>query len=187
MPSSLHSDLICRKYREVFGASVQPAFTNWQQKGSADKASAALGYRRAGPDPLFLEAYLDDTIEDLVSARLGRRVERGAIVEIGNFASDNALAMIELWGAAANDLGGQSEVAVATLTAPLRRMFARIGVPVVRIAPARPERLAGDAAAWGSYYRHDPWVCVGVIAEGQAAINAFLARRRRSTPRGVAA
>ena len=30
--------------------------------------------------------------------------------------------MIELWGAVANDLGGSSEVAVATLTAPLRRM-----------------------------------------------------------------
>lgn len=178
MPSSLHSDLICRKYREVFGASVQPAFTNWQQKGSADKASAALGYRRAGPDPLFLEAYLDDTIEDLVSARLGRRVERGAIVEIGNFASDNALAMIELWGAAANDLGGQSEVAVATLTAPLRRMFAKIGLPFTVIATARPDRLDAGSTDWGSYYELDPKVCMGLIAEGQRAIGGFLARRK---------
>jgi len=178
MPSSLHSDLICRKYREVFGASIQPAFASWQETGASGKTSAALGYRRAGADPLFLEAYLDAPVEDLVSERLGRSIAREAIVEIGNFASDNALAMIELWGAAANDLGGQSEVAVATLTAPLRRMFARIGLPFTVIAPARPDRLEAGSTDWGSYYELDPQVCMGLIAEGQHAIGAFLARRK---------
>lgn len=36
--------------------------------------------------------------------------------------------MIELWGRAANDLGSDGEVAVATLTAPLRRMVAWIAM-----------------------------------------------------------
>lgn len=179
MPSTMQAELICRKFRDSFGATMQPAFASWHGASVDGKAAAALGYRRAKAEPLFLEAYLDAPIELLASAALGKPVERDQIVEIGNLASDNALAMIELWGAAANDLGGSSEVAVATLTAPLRRMFARIGLSLAVIAPARPERLGAEASDWGSYYALDPQVCVGVIADGQRAIEAFLSRRNR--------
>jgi hypothetical protein len=175
MSASPHRELIDRKYREAFGARLNPSFSDWMAQGEG----SALGYRRAGPDPLFLEAYLDQPVEMLVSKALGQIVDRDAIVEIGNFAADNALAMIELWGSAANDLGGSSEVAVATLTAPLRSMFARIGLPILPLAPADPARLGGAAGEWGSYYASDPMVCMGVIAEGQAAIGRFLSRRKR--------
>ncbi|GGZ15869.1 thermostable hemolysin [Novosphingobium colocasiae] len=174
---TLTLDLVSCKFRDAFGASARPAYVNWLhlQRG------AALGYRRADQMPLFLEVYLDAPIEHLVAGALGRPVARDAIVEIGNFAADSAPAMLALWVTAANDLGGCSEVAVATLTAPVRRMFVRIGLPIVEIAPARAERLGAVAAEWGSYYDHDPIVCAGVIAEGQAAIAAFLDRRTRST------
>lgn len=176
MRSMPNFEMIGRQYRDVFSAKAPRSFAQWLAAGEG----AALGYRRADDEPLFLEAYLDAPVEDLVGAALGRPVPRGAIVEIGNFAADNALAMVELWGNAANDLGGSSEIAVATLTAPLRRMFARIGLPVVELAPARPERLGSAAHAWGSYYAQDPVICMGVIADGQAAMAAFLARRARS-------
>ena len=125
----------------------------------------------------FLEAYLDAPVEDLAAIALGRPVARRQIVEIGNLAAVNPLAMIALWGAAANDLAALGDVAVATLTAPLRAMFRRIGIPIAAIAPARGERLGSAASAWGRYYDQDPWVCAGVIANGQAAINCFLERR----------
>ncbi|MCB2047002.1 MAG: thermostable hemolysin [Novosphingobium sp.] len=171
------SDLIRRKYQEVFGAAFRPSFESWMHAGNGE--GAALGYCRAGAQPLYLEGYLDCPIEDMVSAALGRQVERNSIIEIGNLAADSAPGMVELWGQAANDLGGNGEVAVATLTAKVRRMFARIGLPVTVLAPARPERLGTGAAQWGSYYESDPMVCMGVIAEGQAALSAFLARRSR--------
>ena len=170
-------DLISRRYHEVFGATVRPGFDHWMQSGN--EAGAALGFRRAGSEPLYLESYLDCPIQELVSTTLGKPVERSAIIEIGNFAADNALAMVELWGRASNDLGHNGEVAAATLTASLRRMFSRIGVPIIALAPARPERLGKQAEQWGSYYASDPMVCIGVIAQGQAAISAFLARRQR--------
>lgn len=175
MPSGPRNELIARKYAAVHGAEPRLSYGNWLD--AAEKA--ALGYRRAGAETLFLEAYLDAPVEVLASVALGREVARSAVVEIGNFAADNALAMVKLWGSAANDLGGESEVAVATLTAPLRRMFARIGIPLVEIAPARCERLGTAAGEWGRYYAMDPVVCAGVIADGQAAIAAFLARRNR--------
>jgi len=169
--------LIKPKYREVLGARLSPSFETFMHVGSRAANGAALGYQRAGSEPLFLERYLDCPIEAAVTAALGREVERSAIVEIGNFAAVDAMAMVALWGAAANDLGERSEVAVATLTAPLRGMFARIGVPLHPLAAARPERMGSGAQDWGRYYELDPQVCAGVIAEGQAAITVFLARR----------
>jgi hypothetical protein len=177
MPDIQDTSLIRRKYRDVFGASIAPAFGNYLSHEGHGQSDAMLGYRRAGEERLFLEAYLDRPVEHEVSDALGRRIARQAIVEIGNFAADNALAMIELWGAAANDLGGRNEVAVATLTAPLRRIFARIGIPVAELAPALPGRLGGNTGEWGRYYETDPRVCAGIITDGQDAIVDFLARR----------
>lgn len=177
MQAQSPTDLIRRKYREVFGASLRPSFECWMHAGNGE--GAALGFGRAGAQPLYLENYLDRPIEVLVSQTLGRKVDRASIIEIGNLAADSAPGMVELWGQAANDLGGNGEVAVATLTARVRRMFARIGLPITILAPARPERLGDGAAQWGSYYESDPMVCMGVIAEGQAALSAFLARRNR--------
>lgn len=178
MPSSPDVSLIGKRYQEVFGARLSPAFAEFHASTNANGTSAALGYRRADEFPLFLEAYLDGPIEWHVGQSLGRQVARDAIVEIGNFASSNAMAMVALWGTVANDLAGRSEVAVATLTAPLRRMFARIGVPIHEITPAWPEGRIGNIDRWGSYYDSDPVVCCGVIETGQAAITRFLARRR---------
>jgi hypothetical protein len=178
MPASMEISLISRKYRDAFGATLTPSFGTYMHCGSHAENGAALGYKRADERPLFLERYLDRSVEQAVSEAFGRTIARVQIVEIGNFAADNALAMIELWGAAANDLGGSSEVAVATLTAPLRGMFARIGLPVIALAPASPDRLGAGAQDWGSYYELDPQVCAGLIGEGQRAIATFLQRRR---------
>lgn len=179
MAQATDISLIRRKYHDVFGASIAPTFGSYLSREGAGQAGAILGYRRAGEDRLFLEAYLDRPVEEEVGRAFGRPFTRNAIVEIGNFAADNALAMVSLWGAAANDLGGTNEVAVATLTAPLRRTFARIGIPIAVLAPATPERLGEASGAWGKYYEADPRVCAGIIAEGQQAIAAFLARRMR--------
>jgi len=176
MHSKVAVSLVGRKYREVFGASPAPSFSDYMAGGREPDSLAALGYRRASDGALFLESYLDGPIEVELGMALGRRVARSEVVEIGNFAADNAFVMLDLWGAAANDLAGSSEIAVATLTAPLRRMFQRIGLPFISICRALPERLDG-AGEWGSYFHQDPQVCAGPIASGQAAIARWHGRR----------
>lgn len=178
---SHHAELqmIGHRYREAFGANLSPNFAAYISCRTERESTAALGYARAGTDPLFLEAYLDQPVEALVSAAHSRPVARTEIIEIGNFAAVSPQAMILLWGAAANDLSALGEVAIATLTRPLRHMFRRIGVPIVDIAEARPDRLGPAAADWGGYFDQDPRICTGVISDGQHAINAFLDRRFR--------
>ena len=169
--------MIRQRYRDCFAAELSPGFSDYIHRPGTGGSTAALGYARAADAPLFLEAYLDAPVEDLASIALDRPVARRQIVEIGNLAAVNPLAMIALWGAAANDLAALGDVAVATLTAPLRAMFRRIGIPIAAIAPARGERLGSAASAWGRYYDQDPWICAGIIADGQAAINCFVERR----------
>lgn len=162
-------------FSREYGADCAASFRTYL----ACATGAVLGYRRAGDEPLFLEAYLDRPIEDVVGTAFGRDVARNAIIEIGNLASTNAMAMVDLWGAAANDLGATGEVVVATLTGSLRRMFRRIGIALHDLGKADPQQLGTASAAWGSYYAQDPHVCAGDIVQGQAAIAAFLARRTR--------
>lgn len=170
--------LVGRKYRNVHGASVLPGFSKIMDVQRDNIPRAALGYRRAGDDPLFLECYLDAPVEDYVATALRRPVDRADIIEIGSLAAEDGFAMIALWAMAANDLGAECDIAVATLTAPLRRMFARMGVPLQILAPATADRVA-DPKAWGRYYDADPMVCAGVIADGQRAMIRHFASRAR--------
>jgi len=169
--------LIRNCYRNVYGANPDPSFGEYAAVASPLGTGAVLGYRRASEGRLFLETYLDRPIEDHLAVLLDAPVDRARVVEIGNLASINPMAMITLWGAVANDLGARDEIAVATLTSTLRRMFTRIGVAIRPIAPARPEGRVADAAQWGSYYDSDPVVCFGAIAQGQQAIARFMSRR----------
>jgi hypothetical protein len=168
-------ELIQRRFQDIHGARLCPQYEQYRIHGRDGAARAALGFRRAGDEPLFLERYLDGPLEVLVSEAMGRAVPRHSIIEIGNLAADDAFAMIGLWGDTANDLGGTCEVVAATLTLPLRRMFTRMGVPFVVLGEARCERV-GDPEQWGRYYEADPQVCAGFIDAGQRAIARFQAR-----------
>jgi hypothetical protein len=167
------------RYRQVYGANLHSSFPRY----AFDKGGAALGYRRASEGPFFVEQYLDAPVETVVALALSRPTRRSDIVELGNLASNNAMAMISLWDAVANDLAGSNEVAVATLTAPLRQMLRRIGLPFVVLAPAYPGNVRTEADDWGTYYSFAPQVCAGEIAAGQAAIGVFRGSRgqRRAT------
>jgi hypothetical protein len=166
--------IVQNRYRQVYGANLRTGFPCY----AFDDRGAALGYRRAASEPLFVEQYLDAPVEAVVARALSRAVSRHDIVELGNLASTNAVAMVDLWDTVANDLSAWNEVAVATLTAPLRAMFRRIGLPFFVLAPARPERIQAGANDWGTYYGLDPQVCAGHIADGQVAIEAFLLSRK---------
>lgn len=169
--------LITRRYHEVHGACLPRTFDSFISGARDSSATAALGYRSARHGRLYLERYLEVDVEVAVSSALGFEVAREDIVELGNLAAANGMAMVELWAQAANDLGSASQVAVATLTAPLRAMFTRIGLPLVELAPALPDAVEDAAEHWGTYYDSDPRVCVGLIAEGQQAIARYFAPR----------
>lgn len=170
-------DFARRLYRRHHGAEISPTYLSWRTiKGADDRLLAVLGYRSAGEGHLFLERYLDEAIEDRVFAAIGTRVPRDRIVEIGCLAALPSSALPRLWELTAVALSKPFDVAVATLTAPLRAQFRRIGLPVVQLEAADQAKAGTTANDWGRYYAARPVVCVGRIADGTAALTAFSAR-----------
>jgi hypothetical protein len=170
-------NFIRRRYANAYGALPEISYSDFGLQAPAGTLKAALGYRRAGQGRLFLETYLDVPIEKALTAVLKEPIHRERIVEIGNLASDTAPAMVQLWAQTANDLAGQADIAVAVLTADLRRMFRRLGLTIYEIASASGARLGADVAQWGAYYHRQPVVCAGFIADGQAHLSKLTDRR----------
>jgi hypothetical protein len=164
MPDTAVRRFIADRYQAVHGAMPATDYPFYLMVAGEHGPCATLGYRPAGESRLFLEQYLDDPIEQVLGARLGRVIERQSVVELGDHASISPAATIALWRRAAGELIGQAEFAVAVLTAPLRAMLRRLDMSILELAPASADRLGGSARDWGQYYASDPVLCAGDIA-----------------------
>ena len=172
-------DFVFDRFGDAHAARPCIDYPLWSRVDNDQAGPAAtLGYRGATEGALFLESYLDDRIERVVSHAFGRTIPRGDIVEIGCLAAVPSLALVRLWCQTAEGLLQSHAVAVATVTRPLRSMFARVGMPLVEIASADPARI-GDAGGWGRYYDLDPVICAGDIRAGAEALAAYTARGSR--------
>ncbi|MBA4264183.1 MAG: hypothetical protein C0453_03795 [Comamonadaceae bacterium] len=142
---------------------------------------AAAGYRTAGEAPLFLEGYLHEPVEQVLSGICGNPVARDGIVEVGHLASDQpgeGRRLIFLLGQHLADEGAQW--VVSTLTDALRQLFVRLGITPLALGRADPIRLGTDAAAtWGSYYEHEPIVLAGQLPRAIESLARREARQRR--------
>ena len=168
------------RFHARLSARPDPHFASWRAVSIADGAlGATLGYRGATEEQLFLEAYLDAPIEAVASQALRREVGRARIVEIGCLAAISPPALVRLWAESAAEFADHYDVAVATLSASLRRLITRAGVPIVELAPADPARIA-EPERWGSYYDDAPMVCAGWTHAGAAGLGRFRGRAERA-------
>ena len=166
--------LIERRYGAAHGAIPKTDYPHFCLIGGGQRGPiAVLGFRLAAAEPLFLEAYLDEPVEQAVSRVLRMTVARDRIVEIGAHASERSRATLELWAETSRHLDGIADVAVAVLTEPLRVMFTRLGIAIHEICDADPARLPSCGAAWGRYYEQNPRVCAGLIAPALPKLAGF--------------
>jgi hypothetical protein len=163
-------------YTTVHDARPAADYPTYLSVGAPEAPLAVLGFRGAAAGPIFLERYLDQTIEHVLTQKLGRPVSRNRIIELGDHASRRPTATVALWCEAAAALHGQAEIAVAVLTRPLRQMFERLGFDLMALGPARMEALGSEGMQWGRYYDADPVVCAGDIA----ACRSVLEKARRA-------
>ncbi|MCF4997184.1 thermostable hemolysin [Pseudomonas syringae] len=159
---------IQQRFRKAHGADIRLFMPELFGVRDADGALCAVaGVRRAHLEPLFLERYLDEPIEPLISAAADRPVERSAIVEVGNLAANDTgsarLSIIAITYLLA--MGGLEWVAF-TGNIGLVNSFHRLGLKPVTLCAADPGRLGDDRHSWGSYYESKPWVHVGNIRAG---------------------
>jgi hypothetical protein len=133
---------------------------------------AAFGLRDAAADPLFLERYLDQPIEDILKSRLGLSVNREEVIEVGNLSAlypGAARWLIVGVTAMLHDAGYRW--VTFTGTTALRNGFHRLGLRPIELGSATLSHLMPhERADWGSYYDHSPKVYVGDIAHGYQSL-----------------
>lgn len=159
------------RFADAFGARVEghyPLIAGLERRGG--DLLAAAGVRFAEREPLFLERYLDQPIDQALSGRFGRPVARDEVVEIGSLAADGPAAALDLFRGLALwlTMACSRRIAVATVRPELARLLSHSGFNLRAVAEADPGRLGDEAARWGSYYDRSPQVFAGEIAVSPA-------------------
>lgn len=170
---------IARQFREVHGAHISVFMPQllalFDDQGDV---RAAVGMRDAGVERLFLEYYLDTSVEQAIADRAepaGTVAVREQIVEIGNLASIDRCASRHLFKLLARRLSSEDfHWAVFTGCSSLQRMFSILGIETVGLGRALQSRLPTDQQTWGGYYEDNPHVVAGRVGLGLRAFDGVL-------------
>lgn len=151
-------------YAYVYGADVKNYLpTLMGLHDQQHRYVAALGFRFARDNKLFLEHYLPQPIEAVMAEHMhlsANKIDRAQIVEVGNLAGSHAGATRWLIVALAAYLQGAGfEWAVFTGVPSLRNSFAKLGLRLYPLGEARLDMLpTSELAHWGRYYDARPVV-----------------------------
>ena len=167
---------IAQRFAEAFDAQIDAfmprLFTVERPDGFVGGAFGLRSTRHR----LFVEHYLDVSIEQAIAMRTGALVDRRSIVEIGHFSGAAPGAMRALILLLIERLHREGFAWVAfTGTTQLRNAFRRMGLFPIDIAAATAESIPAESLpAWGRYYDNAPRVLVGRICDGLPALTKAL-------------
>ena len=157
------TELTREQYREHFNCELAHVYPKVFCLYKNDELVACCGYRAADQESLFLEQYLDLSIEQQISRETGKPLDRSTIVEIGGLAVTNkaeAFVFMMKLAPAFQSLG--FTFATCTVTRPVRRCLQKLGIESYLLANADPTRVSDDSD-WGRYYDTNPVVLAGEI------------------------
>jgi hypothetical protein len=163
-------------YASAFNGVIRQHYpTLMSVQDGEGRIHAAVGFRFAAREALFLEQYLDEPVEAAIQRASGEPVAREGVAEIGNLGSDSVGASMFLFLALARHLDQKGCThAVATATRQLRRSFGRVGFDTQILTRAEPSRLGDAAGEWGAYYERDPEVLAGAIGPALRPLSQML-------------
>lgn len=146
-------------YARAYGADIRVDYPVLMSvRDDSHNILAALGFRYAAHEPLFLEQYTGRPVETILN------VPRTQIVEIGNLASSGNGASVFLYAALASYLDFKNiRYAIVTGTDFLHGSFEKLGLRPQKICDADIRALQNGGQNWGSYYDTNPRVLVGSV------------------------
>lgn len=159
-------DFIAAKFRKVYGAELSHFYPVILNRADASGIRAAVGLRPGTQRPLFLEQYLDISLEAAIQERTGADVARQELLEIGNLAAGDrpASQLLFILLTAVLAEAGFNWV-VFTATEQIRVLLRRLRFDPVTLCEADPSRLQEDPQHWGSYYDSCPQVQAGFVTD----------------------
>jgi len=164
------------QFAESYGATITQHYPMLMSVQDAEgNILAALGFRLAQDEPLFLEQYLDNSIEDSLNEHFEQVISRKQVVEIGSLASSTSGASIFLFITLNAWLDQQGyKMATITATRRLMRFFSMLKLDFVQLEQADPKRLPNHGKDWGTYYKTRPRILAGSISQTQSRMNIML-------------
>lgn len=131
-------------------------------------AVGVIGIRGASDDLLFLERYVDQPIESVVSDAVQRPIPRREIVEVGQFIVDDKAIVSAFFRDLVPFLRSRGyEWVCFTATNRIRALLSKIGFSGKPVAMATQDKVGNDAMNWGTYYQFEPCVIVGKLSDPQ--------------------
>lgn len=167
------SQVQCR-YKQAFDAelhSFMPAFLALLK----DKRITSLcGFRIAQNEPLFLEQYLDQSAEKLLSDIFDKNISRQGLIEFGQLASfAHGFSPLHFTLIAEKLVEFGFEWCIFTATDPLYALMKHMGLNPQIIAEANPNRISSAATIWGNYYQYQPRIMAGNLQQGLNQLNSL--------------
>lgn len=165
-------EFVRRAFALKHGASIRSFLpTLYALQGRDDRICGVAGVRSAAAEPLFLERYLSQSIESTLSQRVGKRVPREQIVEVGNLSSLRCRAAFHLVALLPRLLIDRGHLWVTfTATDAVRSILHRFNAPVIELSDATIDRVANLGDDWGRYYDCDPRVMAAWLPHGLSFI-----------------
>ncbi len=132
--------------------------------------SAAMGIRSAAQSPLYLEQYLNSTIEASIelAANTPASVKRSEIVEIGNLvATRRGASQLMFILVAAALIKTDAKWMVFTATPQVAKILRRLKFKTITLCEADQNRLSDQSERdqWGEYYNSHPQVLAGDLTQ----------------------
>lgn len=148
-------------------------------KSNDSQLCGAMGLRSAQQEPLLLEHYLDQPIEQTIASQAKRVVSRARVVELGNLAAGSpGTARMLVMALNAYLQGANFEWVTFTAIPTLKNVFQRLDLRLIELGPADANRLGKENAEWGTYYQHKPSVMAGDIRYGFERLNRMMQQER---------
>lgn len=163
---------IAAGFLKAYGARLTEFMPELMGLYDGSVLAAACGLRPAANSTLFLEQYLEHPVEQVLGRAAGTTTTRNGIIEVGNLsvARPGYARHFVLWLTLHLRSTGM-EWALFSAVPALRNNFMRLGIPMVTLGPAAPERLADHVRAnWGTYYEQQPQVTAVHVATAHATL-----------------
>ncbi|MCA0937213.1 thermostable hemolysin [Vibrio alginolyticus] len=167
------------RYQKAFFAELKIFMPAYLTLTDNDSIISVCGFRIAEQEPLFLEQYLDDEAQNLVSSIFQCDVKRSNLVEFGHLASfAKGMSALHFYLIAQMLVEHGFEWCIFTATDPLHAMMARLGLEPQVITHADPNKVPDAQSTWGSYYEHQPRVLAGNLVKGLERLRLVKERKQ---------
>ncbi|KYN23836.1 delta-VPH [Vibrio cidicii] len=178
-PEATH--LVQERYQQAFDAHLHRFMPSFLALLDDGEMKSVCGYRVAKDEPLFLEQYLDEPANQILSRRFACNVTRDSLIEFGQLASfSRGLSGLHFTLIADKLVALGFEWCIFTATDPLHALMKRFGLEPTMIASADAKRIPNATQIYGSYYQHSPRILAGNLRLGLAHLKQLAQQQKQA-------